>query len=76
MPSLKFLLSALPLALSALAAPSPSSAIPMANDTDIDVASRRAVALEPNGRSRIIICNDARRGGQCLNWGQQGHCCA
>lgn len=79
MPSLKSLLALLPLALSAMAAPSPAPAptfdIAYANDTDVDAASRRAVAIDENGRNRIIICNDARRGGQCLNWGQKGHCC-
>jgi hypothetical protein len=76
MPSLKSLLAILPLALSAMAAPSPAPfEMAYANDTDIDAASRRAVAIDENGRNRIIICNDARRGGQCLNWGQKGHCC-
>lgn len=75
MPSLKSLLALLPLALSATAAPSPALDIAYANDTDVDAASRRAVAIDGDGRSRIIICNDARRGGQCLNWGQKGHCC-
>lgn len=77
MASLKSLLALLPLALSAMAAPSPAPAfdIAYANDTDVGAASRRAVAIDENGRNRIIICNDARRGGQCLNWGQKGHCC-
>ncbi|KAK0753701.1 hypothetical protein B0T18DRAFT_484368 [Schizothecium vesticola] len=75
MPSLKSLLAILPLALSAMAAPSPAPfEMAYANDTDVEAASRRAVAIDENGRNRIIICNDARRGGQCLNWGQKGHC--
>ncbi|KAK1830200.1 hypothetical protein QBC39DRAFT_331744 [Podospora conica] len=73
MPSLKSLLALLPLALSAMAAPSPTT-FEMAYANDTSEVARRAVAIDGDGRSRIIICNDSNRGGQCLNWGQKGHC--
>ena len=81
------LLSLLPLATTALSAPAPATNIPSNlifntsiathtfNEADYAGLAERAVAIDANGQSRIIFCNDANRQGQCLDWGQKSHCC-
>ena len=84
MVAIKSILSVLPLAVSvltapALEAPAPgtlvfNTSIAAPYDASAYALEDRAVAIDGEGRSRIIFCNDADRKGQCLNWGQKGHC--
>ncbi|KAK3387953.1 hypothetical protein B0H63DRAFT_509638 [Podospora didyma] len=76
--SIRSILAALSLVAAVLAAPSPAPAPFITNATAHDVRdlalADRSAAIDPNGQSRVILCNDAFHGGQCLNWGQKGHC--
>jgi hypothetical protein len=81
------ILSLLPLATTAFAAPAPATNIPSNlisntsialhtyNEADYAGLAQRAAAIDPNGQSRIVFCNDANRQGQCVDWGQKSHCC-
>ncbi|KAK0710644.1 hypothetical protein B0H67DRAFT_646084 [Lasiosphaeris hirsuta] len=77
--AIRSIISALPFALFAFAAPAPPPASSVitnatANDADDIGLSGKSVAIGGDGRSRIIFYNDSKRGGQGLDWGQQGHC--
>jgi hypothetical protein len=88
MVAIKSIIAILPFAASVLAAPAPAPALAalpenlvfntsVATHTyDGNAIENRAVAIDSEGRSRIVFCNDANRKGQCLNWGQKGHCCS
>src|SRR4051812_39646495 len=81
------ILSLLPLATTVFAAPASATIVPSNlisntsiathtyNEADYAGLAERAVAIDSNGQSRIIFCNDANRQGQCLDWGQKSHCC-
>ncbi|KAK3387344.1 hypothetical protein B0H63DRAFT_521403 [Podospora didyma] len=87
---MKCLLTIIPFLASALAAPQPEvfplPAAPgtfakfpapfaprLVNSSDYDFASLDT-RQDENGRFRIVICSGSHGSGQCLNWGQKGHC--
>ncbi|KAK4451184.1 hypothetical protein QBC34DRAFT_58845 [Podospora aff. communis PSN243] len=86
MVAINSIISILPFAAAVLAVPAPAPALAALPDNlvfntsiathtfDASAVENRAVAIDNEGRSRIIFCNDANRQGQCLNWGQKGHC--